>query len=237
MPGAGKNRMPFTHAGADSATITATPASGGDYRFAIDAAGLALEPKKGDELPPMAIEAELTALDFGGTLGTDPGRTLAAWLAGGGELEIDRLTVTMGEHHRRGDRPSQDLAGGFALRRCARSASSGSTSIPALAERLGLGSQDRLQNIIGMAESGDAPGGRQPGGARPAGDDPRRRARIGFIPIGTIPAPQALTATPPSALPCGRPKSGAAVSCPASMMPRRMARVRVKRSKSSSPSP
>ena len=36
---------------------------------------------------------------------------------------------------------------------------------------------------------------------------------------------------------CGRPKSGAAESCPISTMPRRMARVRVKCSNSASPSP
>jgi hypothetical protein len=63
----------------------------------------------------------------------------------------------------------------------------GLEAIPALAERLGLGSRDRLQNIIGMA------------GAvmRPTSDNPAARdvpvtirdgvARIGFIPLGTIP--------------------------------------------------
>ena len=68
-----------------------------------------------------------------------------------------------------------------------RSASSGWRRFPALAERLGLGSRNRLQNIIGMA------------GAvmRPAADNPAARdvpvtirdgvARIGFIPLGTIP--------------------------------------------------
>ena len=78
MPGAGKNRMPFTQPAPISATISARPAAGGDYRFTIDATGLALQPKKGDELPPMAIDADVTALDFGRSLGTDPGRTLAA---------------------------------------------------------------------------------------------------------------------------------------------------------------
>jgi hypothetical protein len=186
VPGAGKNRMPFTHASADRATISAFPASGGDYRFTIDATGLALQPKKGDELPPMAIDADVTALDFGRSLGTDPGRTLAAWLADGGELQVDRLTVAMGEAAAGATgrlliSPDGLLSGDITMRIV------GMEHIPALAERLGLGSRDRLQNIIGMA------------GAvmRPAPDDPRARdvpvtirdgvARIGFIPLGTIP--------------------------------------------------
>ena len=134
----------------------------------------------------MAIDAELTALDFGGSLGTDPGRTLAAWLADGGELEVDRLTVAMGDTTagatgRLTVSPDGLLSGDVTLRIV------GLEAIPALAERLGLGSRDRLQNMIGMA------------GAmmRPAADNPAARdvpvtirdgvARIGFIPIGTIP--------------------------------------------------
>jgi hypothetical protein len=186
VPGAGKNRMPFTHASADSATISATPASGGDYRFTIDATGLALQPKKGDALPPMAIDADVTALDFGRSLGTDPGRTLAAWLADGGEFQVDRLTVAMGGTTAGATgrfiiSPDGLLSGDVTMRIV------GLEAIPALAQRLGLGSRDRLENIIGMA------------GAvmRPAADNPAARdvpvtirdgvARIGFIPLGTIP--------------------------------------------------
>lgn len=186
VPGTGKNRMPFTHASADNATISALPASGGDYRFTIDATGLTLQPKKGDELPPMAIDADVTALDFGRSLGTDPGRTLAAWLADGAQLQVDRLTVAMGETTAGATgrlliSPDGLLSGDITMRIV------GLDAIPALAERLGLGSRDRLQNIIGMA------------GAimRPAPDNPAARdlpvtirdgvARIGFIPLGTIP--------------------------------------------------
>lgn len=186
VPGAGKNRMPFTHASADSATISASPAAGGDYRFTIDATGLALQPKKGDELPPMAIDADVTALDFGRSLGTDPGRTLKAWLDSGPQLQVDRLTVTLGETSAGATgrlliSPDGLISGDVTLRIV------GMEAIPALAERLGLGSRNRLQNIIGMA------------GAvmRPAADNPGARdvpvtirdgvARIGFIPLGTIP--------------------------------------------------
>ncbi len=186
VPGTGKNRMPFTHASADSATITAAPASGGDYRFTIDASGLALQPKKGDELPPMAIDADVTALDVGRSLGADPGRRLTEWLAAGGQLQVDRLTVAMGETSAGATgrliiSPDGLISGDVTMRIV------GLEHIPELAERLGLGSRNRLQNIIGMA------------GAvmRPAADNPAARdvpvtirdgvARIGFIPLGTIP--------------------------------------------------
>jgi hypothetical protein len=186
VPGAGKNRMPFTRASANSATISALPASSGDYRFTVDVTGLALQPKKGDALPPMAIDADVTALDFGRSLGTDPGRTLAEWLADGAQLQVDRLTVAMGEATAGATgrlliSPDGLISGDVTMRIV------GLDAIPALAERLGLGSRDRLQNIIGMA------------GAimRPAPDNPAARdvpvtirdgvARIGFIPLGTIP--------------------------------------------------
>lgn len=185
-PGAGKNRMPFTHASAERAMISAQPASGGDYRFTIEAAGLALQPKKGDELPPMAIDADVTALDVGRSLGTDPGRTMAAWLAGGAELQVDRLTIAMGEATAGATgriliAPDGLISGDVTLRIV------GLDHVPELAERLGFGSRDRLQSIIGMA------------GAimRPAPDNPAARdvpvtirdgvARIGFVPLGTIP--------------------------------------------------
>jgi len=186
VPGDGKNRMPFVHASADSATISATPAAGPDYRFTIEADGLALQPKKGDELPPMAIDADVTALAFGDSLGTDPGRTLKAWLDSGPQLQVDRLTVAMGETSAGATgrlliSPDGLISGDVTLRIV------GMEAIPELAERLGLGSRNRLQNIIGMA------------GAvmRPAADNPAARdvpvtirdgvARIGFIPLGTIP--------------------------------------------------
>jgi hypothetical protein len=186
VPGAGKNRMPFVDASADSATITASPASGGDYRFTIDATGLALQPKKGDALPPMAIDADLTALDFGSTLGTDPGRTVTAWLADGGEVRVDRLTVAMGDAAagatgRLAVSADGLLSGELTLRL------RGLDQIPALAEQLGLGSRDNLARMIGLA------------GAimRPVPDDPGARelplqirdgvARIGLIPVGRIP--------------------------------------------------
>lgn len=186
VPGAGKNRMPYTHASADRATISAHPAGGGDFRFTIDATGLALQPKKGEELPPMAIDADVTALDFGRSLGTDPGRTLKAWLDSGPQLQVDRLTVAMGEASAGATGrlliSAEGLLSGDVTLRIV-----GMEAIPTLAERLGLGSRDRLQNIIGMA------------GAviRPAADNPAARdvpvtirdgvARIGFIPLGTIP--------------------------------------------------
>jgi hypothetical protein len=134
----------------------------------------------------MAIDADVTALDFGRSLGTDPGRRLAEWLAGGAQLQVDRLTVATGETTAGATgrliiSPDGLLSGDVTLRIV------GMEAIPALAERLGLGSRNRLQNIIGMA------------GAvmRPAADDPAARdvpvtirdgvARIGFIPLGTIP--------------------------------------------------
>jgi hypothetical protein len=186
VPGAGKNRMPWADARADSATITAAPASGRDYRFTVDATGLALQPKKGDALPAMAIDADVTALDFGGSLGTDPGRTFAAWLADGGEMKVDRLTVAMGEVAA-GATGSLSISADGLLSGNLTMRLAGLDQIPALAERLGLGSQDNLARVIGLA------------GAvmRPAADDPDARelalqirdgvARIGLIPVGRIP--------------------------------------------------
>lgn len=186
VPGAGENRTPFTLVRADRATVTALPGAGNDYRFTLDANAIAINPESGDSPPPTALDAAVTALDIGGSLGTNPGRTIAAWLAEGGELQIDRFDLTIG-----------DATAGVTgrLRATAEGVLSGELNvrivgldrIPAIAERLGLGSKDRLTRIVGMASAI----------TRAVPDNPLARdvpvtirngvARVGLIPLGTIP--------------------------------------------------
>jgi hypothetical protein len=186
VPGAGENSTPFALVSADHATVTAWPGSDGDFRFTLDANGIVIHQESGDGLPPVTAAAELIALGLGGSLGTNPGRTLANWLADGGEVQVDRLALTMGDA----------TAGATGrLRASAEGVLSGELNvrivgldqIPALAERLGLGSKDRLTRIVGMASAI----------TRAVPDDPRARdvpvtirngvARVGLIPLGTIP--------------------------------------------------
>ena len=92
------------------------------------------------------------------------------------------------------------LAGRPALRRTVTLRIVGIEQIPALAERSGPARGTGCQNIVGMA------GAMHPRGA----DNPSARdvpvtirdgvARIGLIPLGTIPAPQAVPLLPVS--PC-----------------------------------
>ena len=208
VPGAGENRTPFTLIGADRATVSALPGAGNDYRFTLDANAIAINPESGDSPPPAALDAAVTALDMGGSLGTNPGRTIAAWLADGGELQVDRFDLTMG-----------DATAGVTgrLRATAEGVLSGELNVRIVGLDADSGHRRAPRpRLEGPADPDRRHGGRhhprgarQPSGPRRAGHDPERRGAGRPHPARDDSPTPAVTATPrPSPMPCDRPKSG-----------------------------
>ncbi len=163
-PGEGKLRLPLIHLAAAHAAATAAPASGNAYRFELAADDVVVKPKKGKELPAFATTLDLTALDFGGSLGTDPGKAIAAWLQAGGALRIDDASIAVGETSARTSGTvtvsADGLISGQLTVRLA-----GLDKFPALAEELKPGSKDKAAQAVAMIVAL----------GKPAHDDPDAR--------------------------------------------------------------
>ena len=54
-------------------------------------------PANGRALPAIDGEASIVAHDFGGSLGTDPRRTLLNWLHTGGDVDVERAKLASGD--------------------------------------------------------------------------------------------------------------------------------------------
>jgi hypothetical protein len=85
--------LPVNGANAASAAFSVSPAGGGSYRIAASGERLGVSLARGGTLPAIDLEARLTALDVGPSLGRDPGRTLIRWLRAGGTAEIEQLRI------------------------------------------------------------------------------------------------------------------------------------------------
>jgi hypothetical protein len=186
-PQEGKSRLPFTRLTASHAEASARPAGGNSYRFILDARDIAVKPKKGKELPMLAAEVDVTALDFGGSLGTDPKRILAAWLARGGGLEVATFALTLGQTTARATGALQVseaglISGELSVRLV------GLDKLPGALEKFKPGSKDKVATLIGAvgAFTREAP---DEAGARDAPVVIRDGVvMVGFIPVATIPA-------------------------------------------------
>ncbi len=93
---AGGPELPIAAATADLAAASAAPAGGNAYRFSASAHELKIVRANGREIPAIDGDAEITALDFGGSLGTDPRARLRAWVEAGGSAHVDRLRLAAG---------------------------------------------------------------------------------------------------------------------------------------------
>ncbi len=182
----------------------------------------------------------LTALKLGNGLGTDPRKALRDWFAGGGTLQIDQMSVTIGA-------VSIDASGTLTAieRRAPVGQADDAIHRPRSAARHRR--QDPARSSERCRERGEGARRRDDtcrnGQGRGPSDGhrhPQRAGRGRHLPRRHDPADQVLTFCLALVLVSSRegrrPKSGTAVSWPAAMMPRRMARVRVKSLNSVSPS-
>jgi hypothetical protein len=85
---------PFADLAVAHAEITVSPGSGNHYSLSGVARELAAEAEDGSALPVIDLTANLTALDFGNSLGLDPRQAFAEWIDRGGAIRIDNLTLT-----------------------------------------------------------------------------------------------------------------------------------------------
>lgn len=75
------------------AEVAVAPAADDDYRLSALARGIALKSENDRNLPAIDLDADLSALDFGGSLGLDPRQALSGWVATGGNLRVDGLAI------------------------------------------------------------------------------------------------------------------------------------------------
>jgi hypothetical protein len=90
---AGAAALPISAASADTASAAIAPAGGGSYAITGNAHNLKLTRTDGGELPTLDADAEVTALNVGSALGSNPERTLVAWLRRGGSFRIDNVRL------------------------------------------------------------------------------------------------------------------------------------------------
>lgn len=178
--------LPVVSLSAAHAEAAARPAGGSDYRFTAEGDGIAIKPAAGAALPEIDAVLRVKAVGFGNALGTDPRRTVAAWLAGGGALEVERLTLAAGT-------TSATATGNLTV------------------SKAGLVSGDLNLRLVGLGGLPDLFTGLKPKArnklaqavaavsalTKPVADDPAARdaplairngvMMVGFIPVGEIP--------------------------------------------------
>jgi hypothetical protein len=88
--------VPVKSASADIANASIAPAGGGSYAIKANAKRLALTRADGSALPDIDGDIAVTALNVGGSLGTDPARALLTWLRGSPAANVERLRIVMG---------------------------------------------------------------------------------------------------------------------------------------------
>jgi hypothetical protein len=85
--------IPISAATADTASAAIQPEGGGSFGLVGSARNLTLTRNDGTALPALDADADITALDVGSGLGTNPARTLTAWLRRGGSFKIERVRL------------------------------------------------------------------------------------------------------------------------------------------------
>jgi len=88
--------LPISAASADTASAAIEPAGGGSYAFVGSAKNLKVTRSDGTDLPTLDADGKITALNVGAGLGTNPARTLDAWLKRGGSFKIDHVRLASG---------------------------------------------------------------------------------------------------------------------------------------------
>jgi hypothetical protein len=156
-------RLPVRRVSATHASFLAEPAAtADDYRLTAVAHEVSLLRSDGKTYPPLAVEVDLTALQFGTSLGTDPKRAIRAWAQHGGKMHVDRLALTAGSFSLVASNGDLALDQNGLISGRLMLALTGLASLPDLAEQVKAGSHDKVAKMVTLVsamtkptESGD----------------------------------------------------------------------------------
>lgn len=181
------NPPPFAGITLSSADVSVSPDSGSDYRFSAIALAVAFEKANGDTLPEIDVAADLTAIEFGESLGLDPGQALRDWLAGGGTVRIDDIKIAT-------DAVSTSAAGSLAVSADGTLSGdldvtiTGIEALPDLIEAFQPGARDQVAQIVAAVVAFTRPVELPSGPARQMTLLVRDSVvSIGILPVAVIP--------------------------------------------------
>jgi hypothetical protein len=183
----GSARLPLTTLKAARAEASVEPAGGNAYRMAALAKDLQVVPADGRNIPPFSAEARVVALEFGGSLGTDPKAALLKWLRTGGTANVERLKLVAGEAGADADGqlvlgPDGVLSGKLNLRL------RNPEAFADFAEAIKPGTGEKISQVLPVLMALTIPVNTPDGPARQTALIIRKGVvSIGIVPIGTIP--------------------------------------------------
>ncbi len=184
---AGGPALPVKALTAELAEASATPAGDRAYRFAASARNLEVVRSNGRTIPPINGEADITALDFGASLGTDPRAALRAWAKAGGSARIDRLRLAAGDAIADAEGTLTIGADGLLSGKLTVRLSNPDAFV-ALAEAIKPGAAKEANKILGVLTALTVPVDTPDGPARQtAVVISRGLVAVGILPVGFIP--------------------------------------------------
>ncbi len=179
--------LPVKALTADLARASASPAGGKAYRFTATAHALKVVRTDGREIPVIDGDAEITALDFGNSLGTDPRQALRAWAKAGGTVHVDRLRFAAGNAVADADgqltiAPNGLLSGMLTVRL------RNPEAFVALAEAIKPGASNDASKVLGVIAALTVPVDTPDGPARQTTLVIRNGlVAVGILPVGFLP--------------------------------------------------
>lgn len=184
---AGAEALPFDGLGLALGDVRVTAAADDDYRMSAIVHGIALKSESGRNLPQIDLDADLSALGFGDSLGLDPRRAVGTWIAAGGNLRIDELAVVA-------DTVSANASGSLALSTDGKLSGdvdvtiTGIEALPDLVESFYPKARDQTEQIVAAVAAFTRPVETPAGPARQMTLLVRESVvSIGILPIGVIP--------------------------------------------------
>ena len=178
--------QPFSKLTAGSGKFVAEPKAEDAYHLYLNADAISLTTPDGRDLPILGAEIDVTALDFGSALGTDPGLAVRRWVANGGAMNLDKAAVILGD---------TTIEASGALSVGADGLVSGDLKVrfseldalPAAVEEIQPGSSETIGPVLGAVTMMSAPVENDPNTRQMPVSIRNGTAMIGIVPIGTIP--------------------------------------------------
>ena len=183
----GHRSPPFGGLAITNGTVLIAPGSGDSYRISASALDVAFATDDGRQLPEINLEAELSALAFGDSLGLDPREALRDWLSSGAILQIDNLAVAVDTVSTRYSgtlalSPDGGISGDLKL------IITGLEALPDVVDAFRPGSRDKVAQVAGVIAAFSKPVKTPAGNSREMTILIRDNiVSIGIIPIGVIP--------------------------------------------------
>ncbi len=150
QPKASGSTVPFARLDAGHAEMFAEPAGNNAYRFVLRADDVLVKPQKGSDMPKVGTALDLTASDFGDSLGSDPVRAVKAWLVRGGTVDVTRIALSLGNVAAEGSgqlqlSPKGLLSGSLTIRL------TGLNKLPSAVDKVRPGAKDKVAQLVGAA--------------------------------------------------------------------------------------